>query len=97
MLKHLGSAYHAGRTAGGGALSTVGDGAKAAGWWKWKVDPYSIDAVLIYAQQNGTKADRARVLVTNRKLPANVYIDDRGLRFVSWDQTLADLDGALGE
>lgn len=41
--------------------------------------------------------DRARVLVTNRKLPANVYIDDRGLRFVSWDQTLADLDGALGE
>lgn len=37
--------------------------------------------------------DRARLLVTNRKLPATVYIDDRGLRFESWEQTLA----ALGE
>jgi DNA ligase-1 len=21
------------------------------GWWKWKIDPYSVDAVLVYAQR----------------------------------------------
>lgn len=51
MLKHLGSAYHAGRPAGGTAASTASDNGLGAGWWKWKVDPYRIDAVLIYAQQ----------------------------------------------
>jgi DNA ligase-1 len=39
MLKQQSSAYGVGRT-------------KAAGtWWKWKIDPMSIDAVLIYAQR----------------------------------------------
>ena len=38
MLKAVGAAYGVGRT------KDVGT------WWKWKVDPYSIDAVLIYAQ-----------------------------------------------
>ena len=37
MLKRQESAYHVGRP--------VGD------WWKWKVDPLLIDAVLIYAQR----------------------------------------------
>lgn len=37
MLKRRGSAYGVGRTRGD--------------WWKWKVDPYSIDAVLVYAQR----------------------------------------------
>ncbi len=37
MLKRKDSAYQVGRP--------VGD------WWKWKVDPYTIDAVLIYAQR----------------------------------------------
>lgn len=36
MLKHKQSQYEVGR--------------KKGLWWKWKVDPYSIDAVLIYAQ-----------------------------------------------
>ena len=36
MLKRGDSVYEAGRRRGG--------------WWKWKVDPYVIDAVLIYAQ-----------------------------------------------
>ena len=26
-------------------------GRRRGGWWKWKVDPYTIDAVLIYAQR----------------------------------------------
>jgi DNA ligase-1 len=37
MLKRLDSAYEVGR--------------KKGPWWKWKVDPYTVDAVLIYAQR----------------------------------------------
>ena len=36
MLKRLDSPYGVGR--------------KRADWWKWKIDPFSVDAVLIYAQ-----------------------------------------------
>jgi phosphoglycolate phosphatase-like HAD superfamily hydrolase len=36
------------------------------------------------------------VLVTNRKLPAVAYIDDRGIRFESWDQALEDLEDLEG-
>ena len=36
MLKRRGSPYGVGRRRGD--------------WWKWKIDPYSVDAVLIYAQ-----------------------------------------------
>lgn len=35
--------------------------------------------------------EREKILVSSRKLPALVYIDDRGLRFYSWDQTLSEL------
>jgi len=38
MLKALDSAYGSGRTKADGT------------WWKWKVDPLSVDCVLIYAQ-----------------------------------------------
>ena len=37
MLKHKDSLYHSGR--------------KKGDWWKWKIDPLTIDAVLIYAQR----------------------------------------------
>jgi DNA ligase-1 len=37
MLKHGESAYGVGR--------------KKGTWWKWKVEPYTVDAVLVYAQQ----------------------------------------------
>lgn len=30
--------------------ATYGVGRRKGGWWKWKVDPFSIDAVMIYAQ-----------------------------------------------
>jgi DNA ligase-1 len=36
MLKRKGSAYGVGRRKGG--------------WWKWKVEPFTVDAVMIYAQ-----------------------------------------------
>jgi len=35
--------------------------------------------------------DKTRILVTNRKLLATVYIDDRGIRFESWPQTMGEL------
>jgi DNA ligase 1 len=39
MLKHRDSHYGVGRTKADGL------------WWKWKIDPMSVDAVLIYAQR----------------------------------------------
>jgi DNA ligase 1 len=41
MLKRLNSAYKVGRQRGD--------------WWKWKVNPYTIDAVLIHAQRGSGK------------------------------------------
>ena len=41
MLKRLNSPYRVGRQRGD--------------WWKWKIDPYTIDAVLIYAQKGTGK------------------------------------------
>lgn len=40
MLKHRDSIYGVGRQR-----------MPAGGWWKWKLDPMTIDAVLIYAQR----------------------------------------------
>lgn len=37
MLKNKKSLYHTGR--------------KKGDWWKWKLDPYTVDAVMIYAQK----------------------------------------------
>ncbi len=37
MLKHVDSIFHTGR--------------KRGDWWKWKVEPFTIDAVMIYAQK----------------------------------------------
>jgi DNA ligase-1 len=41
MLKRLDASYEVGRVRGA--------------WWKWKVSPYTIDAVLIYAQKGHGK------------------------------------------
>lgn len=35
------------------------------------------------------------VLVTNRKLAAVAYLDDRAVRFVDWEQAMADLKETL--
>ena len=35
--------------------SSYGVGRKRGDWWKWKIDPYSVDAVLIYAQPGSGK------------------------------------------
>jgi len=56
MLKRLSSTYKVGRQRGD--------------WWKWKVDPFTIDAVLIYAQKGSGKR-------------ANLYTD---YTFGVWDE-----------
>lgn len=57
MLKHRDSRYGLGRT-------------KEAGlWWKWKIDPLSIDAVVVYAQRGHGRR-------------ANLYTD---FTFAVWD------------
>lgn len=40
--------------------------------------------------------DRTRLLVTDRKLPALAYVDDRAVRFVDWDQALAEVWSVAG-
>lgn len=35
------------------------------------------------------------LLVTNRKLPAVAYLDDRAIRFVDWDSAVAELKAVL--
>lgn len=39
--------------------------------------------------------DQGALLVTDRKLPAVAYIDDRAIRFTNWEQALHDLADAL--
>ena len=37
--------------------SADGTGRRKGDWWKWKVDPFAVDAVLVYAQPgNGRRA-----------------------------------------
>lgn len=62
MLKHRAARYGTGRT-------------KAEGtWWKWKIDPLSVDAVLIYAQAGHGRR-------------ASVYTD---YTFAVWNRPPAD-------
>jgi DNA ligase-1 len=62
MLKALHSAYGSGRTKADGT------------WWKWKVDPLSVDCVLIYAQAGHGRR-------------ASVYTD---YTFAVWNRPPAD-------
>lgn len=52
MLKHREARYEVGRTL---VHRVEGDGRSPGGWWKWKVDPFTVDAVLIYAQAGSGK------------------------------------------
>lgn len=37
------------------------------------------------------------LLVTNRKLAASIYVDDRGLRFWSWQKAIPEIDFLVAE
>ena len=62
MLKHRGARYGTGRTKTDGV------------WWKWKIDPMSVDAVLLYAQAGHGRR-------------ASVYTD---YTFAVWNRPPAD-------
>ncbi len=64
MLKHRTSRYGSGRTKADGT------------WWKWKIDPLSVDAVLVYAQAGHGRR-------------ANVYTD---YTFAVWNRAPASDD-----
>jgi DNA ligase-1 len=68
MLKSLDARYGTGRTKAGGL------------WWKWKVDPFSVDAVLIYAQAGHGRR-------------ASVYTD---YTFAVWSRPPASANEAQG-
>ncbi len=70
MLKHRGAHYGSGRRKQVGASP----GARSLAWWKWKVDPLSADAVLIYAQAGHGRR-------------ASVYTD---YTFAVWNRTPRD-------
>lgn len=61
------------------------------GGLKWKVDA---DFPVPPEFWNGD-ASTDLVLITNRKLPALAYIDDRAVRFHEWPQAMADLQEFL--
>ena len=73
MLKHRESAY------GSGRVKRSGEGERLA-WWKWKIDPHSIDGVLIYAQAGHGRR-------------ASVYTD---YTFAVWNRAPRDANEAQG-
>jgi len=66
MLKQCDAAYGSGRTKSGGL------------WWKWKVEPWTVDGVLIYAQAGHGRR-------------AGLYTD---YTFAVWSRAPADADEA---
>lgn len=70
MLKHRDAHYGSGRRKQAGASP----GARSTAWWKWKIDPLSVDAVLIYAQAGHGRR-------------ASVYTD---YTFAVWNRTPHD-------
>ncbi len=70
MLKHRDAHYGSGRRKQAGASP----GARSLAWWKWKVEPLSADAVLIYAQAGHGRR-------------ASVYTD---YTFAVWNRTPRD-------
>jgi DNA ligase-1 len=78
MLKHRQARYGVGRRKAGLVTADVAADERmpdaAAGWWKWKLDPLSVDAVLVYAQAGHGRR-------------ANVYTD---YTFAVWNRPPAD-------
>lgn len=52
---------------------------------------YDRGFVTCYSWDSPFWNERDILLVTNKKLAATAYLDDRAVRFVNWEQALADL------
>ena len=72
MLKHREARYGTGRR--------KQDDLAAGTWWKWKIDPLTVDCVLVYAQAGHGRR-------------ASVYTD---YTFAVWNRRPADADEAQG-
>lgn len=73
-------------------IHTTRDAGAVAGW----LADHGFDTLLDIDGPTHPKRkfwnEQGVLLVTDRKLPAVAYIDDRGIRFQSWKQVLADLE-----
>ena len=59
---------------------------------KWMADNTDISCVTDEQVPTRTFYDlKGTILITNRKLPAVAYLDDRAVKFTSWDTALLDL------
>jgi hypothetical protein len=76
-------------------IHTSRDPYKVARWLRVTCDLQAI--VDFDAGSPNFWTDRETLLVTGRKLPAVAYIDDRGIRFVDWPQTLAAVAELVGQ
>lgn len=64
--------------------------------WIEKTSQYTIECTTLfprtwYGKRKSFWNTRGLILVTNWKLPAAVYIDDRAYRFENWEKTTEDL------
>ena len=67
--------------------AAYGVGRKKGEWWKWKIDPYSVDVVLLYAQRG---SGRRASLYTDYTF--GVWQDDRLLPFAKAYSGLSDAE-----
>jgi hypothetical protein len=78
-------------------IHTTRDAGAVAGW----LAGYGFDTVLDVEGPRHPKRefwnDLGRLLVTDRKLPAVAYLDDRAVRFTTWPEALAALQGGGSE
>lgn len=72
-------------------IHTTRKPAQVARWIEQK-SGYGIECTT-HVPWNGFWNKQGYLLVTRRKLPALFYLDDRAVRFDSWDQALAELQG----
>lgn len=74
-------------------IFTTRNAESVAGWLRVRdVAAHTEREMAADGEPVGTFWDRRDiVLVTNRKLAATAYLDDRAVRFTSWEQALADL------
>lgn len=78
-------------------IFTSRNSAQVAGWLHAYGFTVTIDDSKQVPWNGAFWKTRDVLLVTNRKLGAAAYLDDRAVRFTSWSQALADLKAALGE
>ena len=78
MLKSLDSPYETGR--------------KRGSWWKWKIDPYSFDAVMLYAQPGHGRRSNLYTDYTFGVWDGDVLVPVAKAYSGLSDQEIADLD-----